>query len=135
IRDVPTLLRLLEDHTLTVDIGLISHAAEVAFRAAAISCRQEGPCLCLEGPESSLSIDLQRLSAARAVRCVCTWWDRVSLELVAGEGEYRISVAKSSDPAGVWRRAMEALGSAQPESPEHSAVRCDAAVSASPQPS
>jgi len=132
IRDVPTLLRLLDDHAFTVDIGLISHAGELAIRAAAISCRQEGPCLCLEGPESSLSIDLERLSAARAVRRVCTCWDRMSLELLAGEGEYRISVARSSDPAGVWRRVMEALGSPQPELPEQPAVRCIAPVTMSP---
>ncbi|ACL73800.1 hypothetical protein Tgr7_2725 [Thioalkalivibrio sulfidiphilus HL-EbGr7] len=119
LRDVPALLRLLEDHALTVDIGLISHAGEVAIRAAGISCCQEGPCLRLAGPDASLCIDLERLSTARAVRDVNGCWDRVSLELLAEQGEYRISVPRCFDSAGIWGRVMEALASSHQEPLQH----------------
>lgn len=109
LRDVPILLRLLDDHALPVDIGVIGHAGEVAIRAAGVCCRQEGMCLCVEGPEVSVAVDLGRLRYSRAVRRTRGFPDRLTLELAGRDGEYRFSVSTASDTGGVWRRVMEAL--------------------------
>jgi hypothetical protein len=109
LQDVPTLLRLLDEHALTVDIQVIGYAGEVAIRAAGVCCRQEGCCLCLDLADASVSIDLDRLRTARAVRHVWGCLHRMTLELAGADGEYRFSVSGSSDPAGVWTRVMEAL--------------------------
>ena len=109
LQDVPTLLRLLDEHAMTVDIQVIGHAGEVAIRAAGVCCRQEGGCLCLDLPDASVSLDLERLHGAWAVRHVWGFLRRMSLELAGADGEYRFSVSGSSDPAGVWCRVMDTL--------------------------
>lgn len=109
LKDVPAILKLLDEHAMTVDIEVISHAGEVSIRAAAMCCREADSCLRLDTPEASVFIDLERLLSARAVCYVWGFIRRTSLELIGASGEYRFSVACPREGAAVWHRLLEAL--------------------------
>jgi|GEM_PF-2149828 len=110
---VPALLELIDEQRIPVDICLIQGTGTVSLRAGTVYCRRFARSLILEGSGTSIQIDLDRLSEARAVSRAAGSSRRISLQLVAESGVAWLTItgpAMGDGFAGqVWQTVMDSL--------------------------
>ncbi|MDD3518718.1 MAG: hypothetical protein PHQ14_10245 [Chromatiales bacterium] len=113
LEDLPTLFGFLDDQALPVEIGVRQGASTVAIRAACVRCRQRDRCLHVEGPDSSLCIDLDRLAGARAVSRLGEGSRSLSLELSCADPREALTITGPATGTGgggeIWCLLLEAL--------------------------
>jgi hypothetical protein len=110
---VPALLELIDEQQIPVDIRLIQGAGTVSFRTGTVYCRLFACSLILKAAGTSIQIDLDRLSEARAVSRAAGFSRRISLQLVAESGVAWLTItgpAMGDGLAGqVWQTVMDSL--------------------------
>ncbi len=110
---VPALLELIDEQRIPVDICLIQGTGTVSLRAGTVYCRRFARSLILEGSGTSIQVDLDRVSEARAVSRAAGSSRRISLQLVAESGVAWLTItgpAAGDGLAGqVWQTVMDSL--------------------------
>jgi hypothetical protein len=113
LRDVPTLLMMLDDYGVPVEIGIEDGVSAVAIRAAGVRCRCQGGCVRLEGPEACVDIQLNRLTSARALRSKEPAGGTHSLQLFAESSRRSLTITGprpgQCHGAELWAQVLEAL--------------------------
>ncbi|AGA32305.1 hypothetical protein TVNIR_0604 [Thioalkalivibrio nitratireducens DSM 14787] len=113
IGQVPALLELIDEQQIPVDICLTQGTGTVSLRTEPVYCRRCAQSLKLEGPGTSVQIDLDRLAEARAVSRAAGARRRISLQLVAESGTALLTITGPTPGEGhagqVWQLVMESL--------------------------
>lgn len=116
---VPALLELIDEQQIPVDICLIQGTGAVSLRAGTVYCRRHARSLILEASGTSIQIDLDRLSEARAVSRAAGSSRRISLQLVAQSGVAWLTITGPATGDGlagqVWQTVMDSLLTANPK--------------------
>jgi len=110
---LPALLELIDEQQIPVDICLIQGTGTVSLRAGTVFCRRYARSLILEGSGTSIQIDLDRLSEARAVSRAAGASRRISLQLAAESGAAWLTITGPAIGEGltgqVWQLVMDSL--------------------------
>jgi hypothetical protein len=110
---LPALLDVVDEQEIPLDICLDQGTGCVSLHAASVRCRRRDGSLFVDGPDSSLCIDLELLAGARAVSRVSGCARRLSLELV-GRGSHTLLTITGPElgnghAGDVWQLLMEAM--------------------------
>lgn len=110
---LPALLDVVDERAIPLDICLDQGTGSVSLHTEPVRCRLCDRTLLVDGPGTSLSIDLDLLAEARAVSCIVGSSRRISLELV-GRGRNALLTITGPQPGSglagdVWQLVMEAL--------------------------
>lgn len=118
LAELPALFAVLDDQGFAVELRVAHGGAVLATRSSDLICRHDGQRLVLHGPESSLRIDLDRLTAARVVSRPVGRSRCLSLELLGLDRAPLLTVSGPclghEEGGEIWSLLLEAL--ARPES-------------------
>ncbi len=110
---LPALLDVVDDQAMPLDICLDQGTGSVSLHTEPVRCRLCGRTLLVDGPGTSLSIDLDLLAEARAVSCIVGSSRRISLELIGCGRNALLTITGPQPGSGlagdVWQLVMEAL--------------------------
>jgi hypothetical protein len=113
LNQIPALLELIDEQQIPVDISLTQGAATVSLHSASVYCRRCAQSVKLEGPRTSVQIDLDRLVEACAVTRASGARRRTSLRLVAERRTAFLTITGPTPeqglPGRVWQLVMESL--------------------------
>lgn len=113
LQELPTLLELLDDQGLALEVGVTEGAKTLSFRATGLRCRQTDRTFQVEGPERSLCIDLDRLTDAWVVNRRVGPSRRLSLELMSRDQAQGLSLTGPATDSGqggeIWSVLLRAL--------------------------
>lgn len=116
---IPSLLELIDEQQIPVDICLTRGTGTMSLRAESVYYRRCARSLMLEGTGASVRVDLDRLAEARAVSRSAGAKRRISLQLIDQSGMALLTITGPTPDQGlvgqVWHSVMESLLPAKPK--------------------
>lgn len=113
LEELPTLLELLDDQGLALEVGVTEGTKTLSFQTSGLRCRHADRRIEVEGPERSLCIDLDRLTDAWVVNRRVGPSRRLSLELSSRDQAQGLSLTGPDVDTGqggeIWSVLLRAL--------------------------